>query len=79
MVKNDPIRLGDMQENPKVEHHLLYVLGQKLKVESMDYPTPCPLSNEQDLCLNKWELRPSFKYNLFDLMPESEEKEKDKA
>ena len=56
----------------------MYALGQKLKAETMEYPMTYPLSSEQDLFLNEWKLRQCYKYNLFDKMPDGEEKEQEK-
>ena len=48
-----------------------------LRAESMTYPTPYPLSSEQELFLNKWRLRWCFKFDLITKMPDGEEKEKE--
>ena len=50
-----------------------------MKVETMEYPMTYLLSSEQDLFLNKWKLRLCYKYNLFDKIPDGEEKEQEKA
>ena len=58
------LRLGELQQNDKRRKQLQYSIGQMLKGSSMSYPTPFPLSIEQELFLNKWKLRRDFKYDL---------------
>ena len=48
-----------------------------LKTELADYPMPCPLSNEQELFINKWRLSHCFKYDLITKMKDGKEKEKE--
>ena len=79
MCEYEAIRLGDIKENQKPKNQLLFAIGRKLRVETMEYPMTYPLSSEQDLFLNKWELRWCFKFNLIDKMPDGEEKEKERA
>ena len=73
------MRLGDIQQNQKKKHQLLFAIGSMLKVETMEYPMTYPLSSEWDHFLNKWKLRWCYKYDLFDKMPDGEEKEQEKA
>ena len=70
-----PIRLGELQVDSKKKSQLLYLIGQMLRAESMTYPMPYPLSNEQELFINKWVFRCYFKFELITKMPDGEEKE----
>ena len=72
-----PMRLGELQVDSKKKSQLLYLIGQMLRAESMTYPTPYPLSNEQELFINKCEFRQYFKYDLITKMPDGEEKDKE--
>ena len=78
MYKYAPMRLGDTQQNQKIEQ-IIVSLGSMLKVETMEYAMTYPLSSEQDLFLNKWKLRQCYKYNLINKMPDGQEKEQEKA
>ena len=48
-----------------------------LKAESTVYPMPCPLSNEQELLMNKWRFRHCLKYDLISKMQDGEENDKE--
>ena len=74
MYKYAPMQLGELQANQKKKNQLLYAIGSMLRLESMEYPMTYPLSTEQDLFLNKWNLRWCFKYDLVTKMPDGEEK-----
>ena len=69
------MRFGELQVDPKKKSQLVYSIGKMLKAESTDYPTPYPLSNEQELFIIKWRFRHCFKFDLITKMLDGEEKE----
>ena len=43
----------------------------------MSYPAPYPLSSEQELFFNKWQLRRDLKYDLISKMKDGKEKDRE--
>ena len=71
-----PMRLGELQVDPKKKAQLMYMIGQILKESSTSYQTQYPLSNEQELFINKWRNRCCFKYDLITKIQDMEKAEK---
>ena len=59
-----PMRLGELQVDPKKKSQQKYSIGQLLKEDPTACPMPYPLGNEQELFINKWRPRHCFKYDL---------------
>ena len=77
LYTNMPKRLDELQVDSMRKGQLMYSIGQMSKESSTSYPMPYPLSNEQELCINRWKFRHCFKYDLITKMPDGGEKDKE--